>query len=74
MQRLWSRREVMGMRGSAMMSMAGLMTALRVLPEDLYHRVMETDDEIPKGATFEEIVRRFGTIDDYEAAPDTMAH
>ena len=41
----------------------GLMAAMRVLPDDLYHRVMETD---------EEIVRRFGNINDYEPAPKMM--
>ena len=42
------------------MSIMGLMTALRVLPEDLYHKVMETDEPVEKGSVFEEIVRRFG--------------
>jgi hypothetical protein len=36
MQKIWSIREMKGMRANAPMSMAGLMTALRVLPEDLY--------------------------------------
>ena len=75
MEKLWARREVQGMRATAMMSMKALMTAVRVLPEDLYHRVMETNDEIPKGAIFEEIVRRFGNIDEYQPAPpDAMQH
>ncbi len=60
MERFWSRREVQGMRATVMMSLMGLMTSLRVLPDDLYDRVMETDEQIPKGAIFEEIVRRFG--------------
>ncbi|KAA0131571.1 copper oxidase [Gimesia chilikensis] len=69
MKKLWSRREVKGMRANAMMSMAGLMTSVRVLPDDLYQRVMETDEKVPKGSIFKEIVKRFGTIEDYEPAP-----
>lgn len=75
MERFWSRREVKGMRSTVMMSLSGLMTAVRVLPDDLYHRVMETDEEIPKDSIFEEIVRRFGTIESYESPPpDAMQH
>lgn len=69
MKKLWSRREVKGMRANVMMSMAGLMTSVRVLPGDLYERVMDTQEEIPKGSIFEEIVKRFGTIEDYEPTP-----
>lgn len=72
MSRIWAIREMKGMRTEAPMSMAGLMTALRVLPDDLYHRVMETDEDIPKGSVFTEIVRRFGDRDRYEPAPTTM--
>ncbi len=74
MQTLWSRREMMGMRATAAMSLMGLMTAIRVLPEDLYQRVMESDEKIPKGAIFDEIVKRFGNTDDYKAAPMNMMH
>jgi FtsP/CotA-like multicopper oxidase with cupredoxin domain len=74
MKAVWSRREFMGMRSTVAMSLMGLMTCLRVLPEDLYHRVMETNEEIPKGSIFEEIVRRFGTPADYEKAPMKMMH
>ena len=66
MKAVWNRREVQGMRAMWPMSIMGLMTALRVLPEDLYHKVMETNDEVPKGSVFEEIVRRFGNPDAYE--------
>jgi len=62
MKAIWNRRELQGMRARWSMSIIGLMTALRVSPEDLYHSVMETNDEISKGAIFEEIVRRFGRI------------
>ena len=74
MQMIWSRREFKGMRATVAMSLMGLMTALRVLPEDLYHRVMETDEDIPKGAIFEEIVRRHGNPATYEKAPMHMVH
>jgi hypothetical protein len=40
------------------MGLHGLMTVVRVLPEDLYAKVMESEAEVPKGAIFEEIVRR----------------
>jgi hypothetical protein len=33
---------------------------------------MESDDEVAKGSVFEEIVRRFGNIKDYQ--PDAMQH
>ena len=72
MEAIWNRREVKGMRATWPMSVHGLMTIFRVLPEDLYHRVMETDESIPKGAIFEEIVNRFGSPGDYEPAPTTM--
>jgi len=72
MEKVWSRREMKGMRANVAMSMAGLMTSMRVLPEDLYHRVMETDEEIPKGLIFAEIVRRFGDPECYEKAPNMM--
>ena len=74
MQKIWSIREMQGMRATAPMSRKGLMSALRVLPEDLYHRVMETDEDIPKGEIFAEIVRRFGDPDQYEPAPKMMMH
>ena len=69
MKALWKRREVQGMRSTVMKSVKGLMTSLRVLPEDLYHQVMETDNKIAKGAIFEEIVKGFGDQSTYEKAP-----
>lgn len=74
MEAIWSRREFQGMRASVAMSLMGLMTALRVLPSDLYHRVMETDEPIPKGAIFAEIVERFGNPAEYQQAPQHMMH
>lgn len=74
MQKVWAKREMMGMRANSPMSMMGLMTALRVLPEDLYHRVMETDEDISKGDIFAEIVRRYGDPERYERAPKMMMH
>ncbi|TWU15137.1 multicopper oxidase domain-containing protein [Allorhodopirellula heiligendammensis] len=68
MKTIWNRREVQGMRATWPMSVMGLMTTLRVLPDDLYHRVMETDAEIPPGSIFEEIVNRFGNPADYQPA------
>ncbi len=68
MKAIWSRREVQGMRATWHKSVHGLMTTLRVLPDDLYQKVMETDD-VPKGSIFEEIVRRFGTPATYHKAP-----
>lgn len=65
----WSRREVQGMRANYLMAVKGLMTVMRVLPDDLYHLVMETDQPVEKGAVFSEIVRRFGDPDHYEPAP-----
>ncbi len=74
MKAIWSRREFMGMRATAAMSLMGLMTTMRVLPEDLYHRVMKTDETIEKGSIFAEIVNRFGNPADYKKAPMHMMH
>ncbi len=74
MKAIWSRREFMGMRATSAMSLMGLMTVMRVLPEDLYHRVMETDETIEKGAIFQEIVNRFGNPADYQKAPMHRMH
>jgi manganese oxidase len=71
---IWNRREVLGMRATWPMSIHGLMTVFRVLPDDLYHRVMETDEKIPKGDIFAEIVRRFGEPQNYQRAPKMMMH
>ncbi len=65
MKAVLSRREVQGMRQMWPMSVMGLMTVFRVLPDDLYDMVMESNDEIEQGAVFEEIVRRFGDPNNY---------
>lgn len=67
MKAIWSRREVRGMRETFAMSVMGLMTVMRVLPEDLYKQVMLDDDDVAKGSIFEEIVRRFGAPEKYTA-------
>ena len=69
MKAIWNRKEVRGMRASYPMAVKGLMTVLRVLPDDLYDLVMNRDQDVEKGAVFAEIVRRFGDPDSYEAAP-----
>ncbi len=69
LEKIWGRREVQGMRADWPMSVMGLMTTLRVLPADLYHLVMETEQTVPKGSVFEEIVRRFGDIKTYVPTP-----
>lgn len=74
MKAIWNRREVQGMRATWPMAVMGLMTVLRVLPEDLYQIVMESDEKVEKGAVFAEIVRRFGTTSDYQPAPMMMNH
>ncbi|WP_166822500.1 copper oxidase [Thalassoroseus pseudoceratinae] len=74
MKAIWSRKEVRGMRATAMMSVKGLMTTLRVLPDDLYDRVMTSGESVPKGAVFEEIVKRFGNPATYQKAPMPMMH
>jgi len=72
MKRIWTRREVRGMRQTFPMSVMGLMTVLRVLPADLYDKVMHRDTDVAKGAIFEEIVRRFGDPQQYEPPPKMM--
>lgn len=69
MRAIWSRKETGGMRASYPMAVKGLMTVVRVLPDDLYNLVMDEGTEVAKGAVFEEIVRRFGDPDRYEKAP-----
>jgi len=72
METLWSRQEVRGMRANYAMAVKGLMTVIRVLPDDLYRLVMESDEAVEKGAVFAEIVRRFGDPARYQPAPQTM--
>ncbi|MCA9212807.1 MAG: copper oxidase [Planctomycetales bacterium] len=69
MKAIWNRREVQGMRANYAMSVKGLMTVVRVLPDDLYRLVMESDERVEKGAIFTEIVRRFGDPERYQSAP-----
>ncbi len=52
-----SRRETRGMRAGWDMGVKGLMTVLRVLPEELYQRVMLSDEDIRPGEIFEAIVK-----------------
>jgi manganese oxidase len=58
--RINSRRETRGMRHNWHIGSKGLMTIVRVLPEDLYDRVMNSDEPIEPGAIFNEIARRRG--------------
>ncbi len=51
-------RETKGMREKWYGAPHGLMNVLRVLPDDLYERVMESNEDIEPGAIFQEIVRR----------------
>lgn len=74
MKIVWGRREVQGMRSMWPMSVMGLMTVLRVLPDDLYRIVMETNEPVEKGAVFDEIVRRFGNPSAYQPDMPMMSH
>ena len=51
LQKIFNRREVQGMRKNWHDGVKGLMTVVRVLPDELYHRVMETNEEVPWGAS-----------------------
>ncbi len=50
MMRSHNRRDVKGMRKEWSTGVKGLMT-VRVLPEDLFTKVMQTDDPVPPGAS-----------------------
>ena len=52
------RREARGMRAGWAEGVKGLMTVLRVLPEDLYNRVMLSDEDINPGEIFEALLKR----------------
>lgn len=52
------RREARGMRAEWHKAIKGLMTVVRVLPEDLYNLVMHSEEAVPPGYVFDEIVRR----------------
>ncbi|WP_182871341.1 multicopper oxidase domain-containing protein [Rhodopirellula sp. JC639] len=69
MKAIWGRKETGGMRADYPMSVKGLMTVMRVLPDDLYDLVMNSEKPIEKGAVFSEIVRRFGNPETYRSAP-----
>ena len=56
--KITNRRETRGMRAGWEAGVKGLMTVLRVLPEDLYNRVMLSDENIQPGEIFEAIVKR----------------
>ena len=58
MKRIMGRKEVAGMRKGWQMAVKGLMTAIRVLPHDLYDRVVQGDPSIKPGEVFEETMRR----------------
>ncbi|QBQ55160.1 multicopper oxidase domain-containing protein [Nitrosococcus wardiae] len=58
MHKITGRRETRGMRKQWHEGVKGLMTVLRVLPEDLYDRVMHSEEAIQPGEIFEAIARR----------------
>ena len=49
MQKINGRREVRGLRSSWFTGVKGMATVFRVLPEDLYHRILHTDEPLPPG-------------------------
>jgi FtsP/CotA-like multicopper oxidase with cupredoxin domain len=57
MKRVMARREVRGMHDGWAMGLKGLMTAVRVLPPELYDLVMTADREVKPGEVFERIVK-----------------
>ncbi len=58
LRRINDRREARGMRADWHKGIKGLMTVVRVLPEDLYNLVMHGDEPVPPGYVFDEVVRR----------------
>ncbi|MHB8863468.1 MAG: multicopper oxidase domain-containing protein [Pirellulaceae bacterium] len=54
------RRETRGMRHNWHMGVKGLMTIVRVLPDDLYDLVMNSDQPVQPGEVFDELKRRRG--------------
>ncbi len=58
MMKVIHRREARGMRAGWTEGVKGLMTVLRVLPEDLYNRVMLSDEDIKPGEIFEALLKR----------------
>lgn len=57
MQKINGRRETRGMRKKWHEGIKGLMTVIRVLPEEYYDLVMHNDEYIPPGAIFEAIAK-----------------
>ena len=57
-QRINDRREARGMRADWHKGIKGLMTVVRVLPDDLYDLVMNGNRPVPPGYVFDEVVRR----------------
>ena len=58
LKKINGRRETRGMRHHWHKGVKGLMTVVRVLPDDLYDLVMNRDEEVEPGQVFEEIMRR----------------
>lgn len=58
MMKIMGRKEVAGMRKGWQMAVKGLMTSIRVLPHDLYDRVVQGDPSIKPGDIFQETMRR----------------
>ncbi|WP_342348166.1 copper oxidase [uncultured Nitrospira sp.] len=57
MQQINGRRETRGMRKKWHEGIKGLMTVMRVLPEEFYDLVMHSEEKIPPGAIFEAIAK-----------------
>lgn len=57
LKKITDKREARGMRKEWHMGVKGLMTVLRVLPEELYDRVMHSQEDIPPGTIFEAIAQ-----------------
>ena len=58
LRKITDRREAKGMRKMWQEGLHGLMTVLRVLPDDFYDRVMSDNEKIEPGQIFEAIVSR----------------
>jgi hypothetical protein len=62
-EKIDGRQETRGMRHNWHMGVKGLMTIVRVLPDDLYELVMDSDRPVQPGQVFEEIKRRRGQVE-----------
>jgi FtsP/CotA-like multicopper oxidase with cupredoxin domain len=58
LEKINGRRETRGMRMMWHMAVKGLMTVVRVLPDDLFHLVMQGDQPVKPGQVFDEVMRR----------------